>query len=275
MPELPEVETVVRGLKRNVLGKKIIGLKVNLAKIINTNLTKFKKYTLKAKIVSAQRRAKIIIVHLSNGYSLGIHLKISGKLLYLKRKESIEKHTHVIFNLNNGYDLRFWDLRRFGYVRVFPTSKIHESLKLEKLGPEPLKKSFDLKYFKEILRKRLRSKIKPLLLDQAFISGIGNLYADEILYYARIHPLKKVNSLTEKQIKYIFSGIKKILPEAIRQKGSSVDLYVDIKGKAGNYSNYLKAYSLEDEPCQRCKKPIRRIKIGSRSAYFCGNCQRK
>ncbi|MBI4833884.1 MAG: DNA-formamidopyrimidine glycosylase [Planctomycetes bacterium] len=274
MPELPEVETVVRGLNKFARGRRITGVKVSLPKIINLNPALFRKRLLNSRILCTERRAKIIMIHLSNGYSLGVHLKMSGRLVYTKGNSTIEKHTHVIMNLDNGFDLRYWDLRQFGYVRLFPTGKISEGLKLDLLGPEPLEKSFTINKFTELLKTRPHTRIKPLLMDQGFIAGIGNLYADEILYCARVHPLRRVNSLKEPEIKGIFREIKKILPEAIRKRGSSVELYVGADGKPGEYHKYLKAYSREGAPCSRCRAKIIRIKIGQRSAYFCPKCQR-
>lgn len=274
MPELPEVETVVRGLNKFVVGTRITSIQVNLAKVINVSPSQFKKSVLKATITSARRRAKIIIIELSNSYSLGIHLKMAGRLLYLKKNTPIEKHTHVILHLNNGYDLRFWDMRQFGYVRVFPTKDTAKGLKLDEFGPEPLEKSFTLDRFKEMFKARPNTRVKPLLMDQGFIAGIGNLYADEILFYARVHPLRRVKTLKEMEIKKIFTGIKEILADAITKKGSSVELYVDVEGKAGTYANYLKTYSREGEKCFGCKGIVNRIKIGSRSAYFCPKCQK-
>ena len=274
MPELPEVETIVRGLTKFAVDTRITSIQINLTKVINVSPSRFKEYTLNATIKSARRRAKIIIIDLSNGYSLGIHLKMAGRLLYLKKNSPIVKHTHVIVHLDNGYDLRFWDMRQFGYVRVFPTKDTEKALKLDEFGPEPLEKVFTLDKFREMLKSRPNTRIKPLLMDQGFISGIGNLYADEILFYARIHPLRRINTLKEQEIKKIFNGIKEILADAIKKKGSSVDLYVDIEGKAGTYANYLKAYSREGEKCFGCKGLVTRIKIGSRSAYFCPKCQK-
>lgn len=274
MPELPEVETIVRGLQKTTVNKIITDITINLIKVTNVPAAKFRECTIKARIKSVARRAKIIIIHLSNEYSLGIHLKIAGRLLCLKNETPIEKHTHLILHLGNGYDLRFWDLRQFGYVRIFPTDKLAAGLELDKFGPEPLESSFTLERFNEILGTRPKGRIKPLLMNQEFIAGIGNIYADEILYRSRIHPLRSVNTLKSVEIKRVFENIKEILTKAIKEKGTSVDLYVDLEGRTGNYAKYLKAYGREDEPCGRCSTPLKRIKIGSRSAYFCPRCQR-
>jgi formamidopyrimidine-DNA glycosylase len=273
MPELPEVETIHRGLYKNTIGLKITDVAVFLPKIINTTPAQFSNIVVGKTIIDAQRRAKIIIIELSNDYSLLIHLKISGQLLYLPRTTPIKKHTHIIFDLNNKYQLRFWDLRQFGYVKLLKESDVIKFFHDMKFGPEPLEKSFTLNYFRELLEDRSNARIKPLLMDQTFISGIGNLYADEILFYARVHPLRKPSSLTDNEINKIYQGIKKILDLAIKKRGSSVELYVDVEGRPGGYVPYIKAYNREGEHCSRCRADIKRIKIGSRSAYFCPHCQ--
>ena len=273
MPELPEVETIRRGLYKNTLGLRITGATVLLPKIINVSPTRFKNAIIGKTIIDAKRRAKVIIIELSDDYTLVIHLKISGQLLYLLKTEPIKKHTHVILDLNNKYQLRFWDQRQFGYVRVFKKAEMIKFINGMEFGPEPLEKSFTLDSFRELLRNRPNGRIKPLLMDPKFISGIGNLYADEILFYARVYPLRKPSSLTDKGINKIYQGIKKILNLAIKKRGSSVELYVDVEGKPGGYVPYIKAYGREGESCLRCRTPIKRIKIGSRSAYFCPHCQ--
>ncbi|MDI6732771.1 MAG: bifunctional DNA-formamidopyrimidine glycosylase/DNA-(apurinic or apyrimidinic site) lyase [Planctomycetota bacterium] len=293
MPELPEVETICRGLRKYTLGLKIKDVSVFLPKIINLPVNHFRKTVIGMTITSVTRRAKTIIITLSNGYSLLIHLKISGRLLYLPATTPIEKHTHLIFSAEGGsafggdfkhsdYQLRFWDLRRFGYVKLFDEEDKKRFLEKLNLGPEPLEKDFTLNRFRQLLHIRPNSRIKPLLMDQTFISGIGNLYADEILFHSRVHPLRKVSSLTDKEINKIHQGIGRILRLAIEKRGSSVELYVDLEGKPGGFVPYIKAYDREGNPCARClpasdvqagKNPIKRIKIGSRSAYFCPRCQ--
>lgn len=273
MPELPEVETIRRGLCKNTLGLKITDVTILLPKIINTTATRFRNAIIGKNILDAQRHAKIIIITLSSDYSLVIHLKISGQLLYLPKTAPIKKHTHIIFNLSNKYQLRFWDQRQFGYVKMFKKPDMVKFINDMEFGPEPLEKSFTLNCFRELLKNRSNGRIKPLLMDQTFISGIGNLYADEILFYAKIHPLRKPASLTDMEINKIYQGIKKILNLAIKKRGSSVELYVDVEGKPGGYVPYIKAYGREGESCLRCRTRIKRIKIGSRSASFCPHCQ--
>ncbi len=272
MPELPEVETIRRGLTRKIVGLKITKAQVNLAKITNTSSKQFAKLVKGKRIRKVSRFAKMLVVDLSGGLSLAIHLKMSGQLIYARRSLPLVKHTHVILGFN-GCELRFIDPRRFGYVKLFKTDKLPQKTKLHKLGPEPLTKEFTLAIFKERLNRRPKSHIKPLLMDQHFISGIGNLYAAEILFAAKVHPLKRVRRLKPIEVKKIYQHIKPILSKAIRYKGTSVDSYRDARGERGLYLQFLKAYDREGEPCVRCRKPIKRIKIGTRSAYFCPRCQ--
>jgi formamidopyrimidine-DNA glycosylase len=273
MPELPEVETVCRGMQKTVSNLKITDVRVTLPKLINTAPAQFRQTLIGRTILCTNRRAKVIIIQLSGGYYLLVHLKMSGQLLYQPKTAPVLKHTHIIFSLNNKYQLRFRDQRQFGYIKLADESGKDEFFARMNYGPEPLAKTFTLESFKALLKTRSNSRIKPLLMDPTFISGIGNLYADEILFYAKIYPLRKASSLTDKEIKMIYQGIKQILAFAIKKRGSSVELYVDIEGKRGGFVPYIKAYDREDQRCHRCKTPIKRIKIGSRSAYFCPQCQ--
>ncbi|MBI4712138.1 MAG: bifunctional DNA-formamidopyrimidine glycosylase/DNA-(apurinic or apyrimidinic site) lyase [Planctomycetes bacterium] len=326
MPELPEVETVTRGLAKHLIGLKIKDVVVNLPKIVNLKPALFRKAVAGRKVTAVKRRAKVIIISLDTGfYSLAVpprkagrntanystnpdgfserepgtssrlqshpvrggasngasrhpnylvvHLKMSGQLLYLKSSEPVRKHTHVTFTLDNGHHLRFWDQRQFGYVRLFGRNGLDNFISEHKFGPEPLD-NFTPEQFKGLLKTRPNNRIKPLLMDQTFIAGIGNLYADEILFYARVHPLRKPASFKTSEVKDIYAGMQKILRKAIKERGSSVELYVDAEGRPGNYVKYIKAYDREDKPCLRCGTKIKRIKIGSRSAYFCPRCQK-
>jgi len=274
MPELPEVETICRGLRKYAIGLKIKDVVVNMPKMTNVTARQLRNATIGAGIKDVQRRAKTINIRFSNGYWLVVHLKMSGQLLYLPKTEPVKKHTHVIFDLSNGYTLRFWDQRQFGYMRLFDGPGRDRFMAELDFGPEPLEKSFTLGRFRELLKTRPNSRIKPLLMDQTFVSGIGNLYADEILFYARIHPLTRAGVLKDIRIRKIYQGIKQILALGVKKRGSSIELYVDAAGRPGGFVPYIKAYGRAGEPCKRCRTPIRRIKIGSRSASFCPKCQK-
>jgi len=271
MPELPEVETIKRQLNLLAAGKRIKAVEVLLPKIVKAPLAEFKKAVQGAKIKEFDRRAKIIIIGLDNGWSLLIHLKMSGQLIFDGQKT---KHTHVIFHFTNGHHLIFNDMRQFGYIKLVKTDELDKFLEKEKIGPEPFEKRFILPLFVTLLDRRPNAKIKQFLMDQKNIAGIGNIYSDEILFASRVHPLRKIKDLRPTEIKNIYQNIKKILAQAVKLKGTSADLYLDAFGKEGNFLKYLKVYGREGKKCVKCKGEIKRIKIGGRSAHFCPACQK-
>jgi len=243
MPELPEVETIRRELEKEIIGKRLKGVK----------------------IIGVRRRAKILMIDLANGSSLVFHLKLTGQLLFNSKPG---KESRAIFKFDDGTNLVFNDTRKFGWWKMVKgTSPIEE-----KFGPEPLDKNFTLKKFEKILSQKGRAKIKPLLMDQNFIAGIGNIYSDEILFEAGINPLRRVEGLKFDEIERIFKAIKKILKRAIRYRGSSVEYYLDAYGQKGNYVKYHKVY--HQKKCFRCGTKIEKIKLGGRSAHFCPKCQK-
>ena len=276
MPELPEVETIKVQLQKLIVGKKIKKVKISLPKMVKLPLDKFRKIIVGATIKNVNRRAKILIFELSNGWSLLIHLKLSGRLIFRKKGEELQpediKWNHLIYYFSDDSRLFHNDLRQFGYVKLVKSGELLDFFKKEKLGPEPLEKNFSFDEFLAILKKKPKAKIKQFLMDQKNIAGIGNIYSDEILFFARVHPLRKVRELKSSEIKKVFEGIRKILLEAIRFGGSSVRDFVDALGKEGGYVPKLKVYGREEEKCSRCGAIIKRIKIGSRSAHFCPKC---
>ena len=294
MPELPEVETIRRQLLKEVLGKKIKEVEVKLPKLTfvdgkKGNAKNFKKSLEGAMIKKAGRVAKILILTLSNGYTLLIHLKMTGQLIYRSKNGETKrgghswppnavpvpnKWTHIIFKLSDGGKLYFNDLRQFGYMKLVRTEELGEQKEIKKLGPEPFDKNFTIELFSQMLKKRGGAKIKPLLMDQSFISGIGNIYADESLHFAGILPIRPAGKIKSEEIKKIYSGIKTILKKSIAQGGTSSDTYVTLSGQKGGYEKYLKVYGREGKKCLRCKGIIKRIKLGGRSAHFCPKCQR-
>jgi formamidopyrimidine-DNA glycosylase len=226
-----------------------------------------------ATIYNIGRRGKNILIQLSNDYTLWVHLKMTGHFEYCASSEPVEKHDHIIFHfVGNGCSLRFNDYRRFGRLRLYPTSDIMKKKGLAELGPEPLDLSFD--NFLPLV-KSSRRMIKPALLDQTFIAGLGNIYADEALYLSRIHPRRLTDSLSVRKIKELHGHIQHVLRRGIRLMGTSVDSFSGLNGRPGRYQKYLLVYGREGEPCTRCERPIRREKIGSRSAHYCPYCQRR
>lgn len=293
MPELPEVETIKRGLITSVKGKRISDVKILWSGALNVPVKKLTDSVKGAKITNIARRAKILILTLSNDLTLLIHLKMTGQLIYESPQKKTAgqagitnnesqiipenpkyKYARVIFYFTDKSILVFNDLRKFGYIKLIPNEKIEEMLGKEKFGPEPLEDTFTIEKFKEILKKYPNRRIKQLLMDQAIIAGIGNIYADEICYYAKVLSTKPTNKLSNEQIKKLYEGIKIILTKAIELRGSSVDNYVDTEGAKGDYVKELKVYDRKGEKCYRCKGIVKRIKLGGRSSYFCAKCQK-
>ena len=265
MPELPEVETIKRELERAVLGKKIVEVIVNNPYVIKQpKRQEFTKGLKNATIKNILRKGKLLIMELSNGRALTIHLKMTGQLIY----PGDTRKSRVSFKLSDGRILDFNDRRLLGELRLLEDWR---SLKfIEELGPEP----FDIssEQFKQMLSSK-KTKIKPLLMDQTFISGVGNLYAAESLFRAKIHPQRPALSLSDKEKEVLFKEIKDTLNEAIHYKGSSVDQYVQLSGTPGDYVKYHKVYDRQGKPCLVCKTAIKRISLGGRGTYFCPKCQ--
>jgi formamidopyrimidine-DNA glycosylase len=266
MPELPEVETIKRELEKVILGKKIKEVCVHNPKVIREpSVDKFKKALTGATFKNVLRKAKVLILELSSGKFLVIHLKMTGQLVY----PGDGKNSRLSFQLSDGKLLDFNDQRLFAELRVMDDWR---SLKfIQGLGPEPFVLSSE--QFKNMLSAK-KTRIKPLLMDQAFISGIGNLYAAEILFRSRIFPERAANSLSGKEKQLLFEEIKEVLNEAIRYGGSSVDDYVRLSGAKGDYASRHKVYGREGKPCLVCKTPIKKTSLGGRGTYFCPKCQR-
>ncbi len=291
MPELPEVETIATQLNKVARGLKIENIWTDAPKIIKRpSLSQFVK-NIKGKIIEEiYRKGKNIIFKLSDDYFLVIHQKLTGHLLYGKWKEiskgkflaDIEgplkddiknQFLHFIIFLNNNFQIALSDLRKFAKVLLLKKEEFENLKELKSLGPDPLDKYFTFKDFKNILFKKRNGKIKQILMDQNIISGIGNIYSDEILWWAKINPQRKVASLKEGELKEIFIAMKEILEKAIKLKGESISDFRDIFGNKGNFDKMRKVYQKEGERCERCGGKIIRIKIGGRSSYYCPKCQ--
>lgn len=280
MPELPEVETVVRGLADTVIGKRINKVYLNAPPasiVVSPKIkNKFDKALEGKKILGVSRRGKNILIQLSDKMTLWGHLKMTGHFYYKPRIEPIEKHDLVVFDFGTKArleknHLRFNDYRRFGRLRLFYDDELWEQKGLKELGPEPLEISAD--DFVKLLKSTKRM-IKPALMDQSFIVGIGNIYADEALFLSKIHPKKLTSSVSPKKLRELHGHIQTILNYSISKMGTSVDSYSGVNGQPGSFQKYLKAYNNENQPCAHCGKKIIREKIGSRSAHYCPRCQR-
>lgn len=274
MPELPEVETIRQQLERKIRNKKIKKAEVRFAKILNIPAKSFVNKVKRKVFTTIGRRAKLLLLELSNKSYLVVHLKMTGRLLYVDKKVKPSKHTHIIFYLNS-HKLFFEDYRKFGYIKyVENKDELEKLLAKERFGPEILDSNFTLEKFKKLLAKKSKLTIKPLLMDQTFIAGVGNVYAQEACFYAKIDPRRKVQTLTEKEIEALFESLRKVLVLALKYKGSSVDAYLDIYGKPGKFVPLLKVYGREGKPCFRCKTKIKAIKLGGRTTCYCPKCQK-
>ncbi len=282
MPELPEVETVVRGLRKTVLGKTVRKVKVQAppASIVvspSFGNRSFGRVIEGKTILSINRRGKNILVSLSDGIVLWVHLKMTGHFFLLDRSQPPDKHDLVIFDFvsedtsGNRHNLRFNDYRRFGRLRLFYESELWQQEGLRELGPEPLETTAEQFL---ALCKSTRRMIKPALLDQSFLAGLGNIYADESLHASRIHPKRLTSSVSPRKLAELHGNIQRLLKLAIRKMGTSVDSFSGINGQPGRFQKYLKAYGNEGNPCGFCGSKIVREKIGARSSHFCPRCQR-
>ena len=283
MPELPEVETIRRGLQRKIKNKQIKEIVVNVDKILKKPylgefITKLKG----KKVKKVDRRGKYIIINLDSKEKLIIHLGMTGLLIYPYNENSKEieegeikaKHNHLIFTFTDDTQLVFNDVRRFG--KIFLVSNLDEVESITKLGVEPLDNYFTEEVFIQILSKKKKSKIKPFLMDQKFITGLGNIYANEVLYRSNIHPLRLIFSLNKEEIKSLHQQIKLVLSEAIELRGSTVadEAYRDSDGKKGEFIKKLQVYDRKGEPCIKCGSPIEVIRINGRSSFICPQCQK-
>ncbi|MBI4457883.1 bifunctional DNA-formamidopyrimidine glycosylase/DNA-(apurinic or apyrimidinic site) lyase [Candidatus Uhrbacteria bacterium] len=275
MPELPEVETIRRQLASAVSGRRIDGVTVRYAGRLNVPAPEFAQAVVGARFQDFGRRAKLLLVNLSNGWTIVTHLKMTGRYL-LKPGDAVpEKHVHVVFKLDDGRQLFFEDTRKFGYLKLVRTAELEEKIYAkEKYGPEPLEKSFTFDRFKTCLIKRSKKKIKPLLMEQSCIAGIGNIYADEACWYGAVRPTRRVATLSDKELRGVYRGALTSLGAAVKARGSSAVDYVDLYGKRGDYVPRLKVYDRAGKKCSRCSGVIKKIWIGGRGAHYCPKCQR-
>lgn len=278
MPELPEVETTVRGLKKEIVGLKILDVWTDLktkdrrrSDTVSSPkyFSYFKKEVRNKKILSVERRAKNILINLSGEKTILVHLKMTGYLFYGINPKI--KFAHVVFDLNNKHYLVFSDARKFGKITLLNTEIAHKSKHLKDLGPEPLEKQFTFNNFKSRIKTKPKSKVKTVLMDQTVLVGIGNIYSDEILWEAGIHPERKVSKIKDAEFHKIFKAIKKLLRLGINFGGDSMSDYKNIYGLPGKFQLHHHAYRRTGEKCPKknCPGIIKRIVVGSRSAHFC------
>lgn len=273
MPELPEVETVRRLLEKKIIGKSIKDIKINFPKIIaNLSFQKFIGRVRERKILFLSRRGKFLIFHLSGGKILISHLRMTGQWLVVKPAAD-SKFIHLVFYLSNGHKLVYSDIRKFGRIWLIDKKELPKFKPLLKLGPEPMSAEFSLADFRKRLRK-YKTRIKTVLLNQELVAGLGNIYADEVLFLAGVRPTRKANNLTRTEISKIYEAIKDIIPLAIRHKGTTVVNYTTPDGGSGGFQEKLKVYGRKGQECPRCGREIRRIVLGGRGTHYCPKCQR-
>lgn len=287
MPELPEVQTTVEGLMPKVLKRAFVGVWSDWQKIVKkpASFKSFEKEIEHKKIIKIFRRAKNIVFNLSEGYSLLVHQKMTGHLLVGKwvkhdkvwvpekrgpLDDPYNRFIHFIFFLDNGSMMALSDARKFAKIELWKTNELEKNL--EKLGPEPLEKSFTFEKLKEIFKNK-KGKIKQVLMDPGVIAGIGNIYASEALWQSKIHPAKNVADLSEKELKLLYEAIKKVLSLGVKLGGESFSDYRKPDGTKGDFDTERKAYKREGQKCHRCGTIIKRIVIGSRGTFFCPHCQ--
>jgi len=286
MPELPEIEIVKRSLSKMINKAKIIDIKINNKNLRYKIPNTFSNHLIGKKILKISRRSKYLIFHFEKKLLLA-HMGMSGKLLLMRSCDNtifktsfyydlniLHNHNHIYFFLNNGLVLIYNDVRRFGFFRLYNTTQLNKIILLKKLGLEPFSKKFNTKYFEKYVQNR-KKNIKNLLMDQTFVSGLGNIYVNETLFMSKIYPLRACSSLNRKEIKNLIFNIKKILKFSISKGGSSIRDYRNILGKSGNFQQFFSVYGKENENCSRisCNGKIKKIQIANRSSFYCNNCQ--
>jgi formamidopyrimidine-DNA glycosylase len=281
MPELPEVETVARDLRPHLVGATIVGARCTWARTLKTHTPEaFAVEVTGRRVEGVGRRAKQLVIDLSGEAALTVHLKMTGQLFVVPAAMPEDPYIRLVLELDDGRELRFRDIRKFGKVGLYGRDPVTGELVTEvggdavfaSIGPEPLDPGFTVRDFRRRLRRR-KGRLKPLLLDQSFLAGVGNIYADEALWLARLHPLRSAPTLRPRDERRLYEAIRSILTEAVERRGSSIDDYTAPDGD-GAMQERLAVYQRTGAPCPRCGRPLKRIVVGARSTHFCSWCQR-
>src|SRR5918995_1091917 len=281
MPELPEVETVARDLRPHLVGATIVGARCSWARTLRSHdPLAFAEGVAAREILAVGRRAKQIVIDLSGDAALTVHLKMTGQLFVVPAEAPEDPYVRLVLELADGREVRFRDIRKFGKVGLYGRDPVTGELVTEigggavfgALRPEPLDEAFTVRDFRRRLRKR-SGRLKPLLLDQTFIAGVGNIYADEALWAARLHPLRTAGTLRPVDERHLYDEVRRVLAEAVVRRGSSIDDYTAPDGD-GSMQNHLRVYQRTGDACPRCGRRVKRIVIGARSTHFCSWCQR-
>ncbi len=284
--ELPEVEVMRRDLEKDVVGKRIKGVEVrpspNALRAIRRHAKPGKRGVRREfasrlesrKITKIERKGKYILMHLEGGDVLVVHFGMSGQFIRATKRQPLPPHTHVVITFQQGGDLRFIDPRTFGEMFVTASDDLGKVRELDHIAIDPLEDTFTWQAFGEFLAQRA-SKLKPLLMDQKFVSGLGNIYSDEVLFAAGLRHDRMSDSLSSQEVRRLYRGIQEVVQEAIRHRGTTLEdeAYLDLFGRPGEYQRELKVYGRKGQPCRRCRTPIQSVTIGGRRSYFCPQCQ--
>lgn len=269
MPELPEVETVVRTLETQIKNRTILDIKIHYKNIIENNPNTFKRKLISQTFKNFKRRGKYILFEMSD-CTLVSHLRMEGKYFILDDSIPLDKHDHIIFYLDNGKQLRYNDVRKFGRMEIIDKKDDYREFK--DLGPEPFDEEFNVEYCLSYLKDK-KKPIKSVLLEQSFVAGIGNIYADEILFAIRIHPETKANKLKRKDVERLIQETRNILSNAIKAGGTTIRSYTSSLGVTGLFQLSLNVHTMKE--CPVCKNEITKIFVGNRGTYYCKKCQKK
>lgn len=287
MPELPEVETVRRGLARLLPGRQIVAVETDWNKSFPNSQSDVQAFLVGSTIVGVERRAKVLLIELNTKYSLIVHLKMTGQLVFRGEEnfgaghpnDSLvgklpDKSTRVIVDFKDGSKLFFNDQRKFGWMRLLPTAEIPNIDFFKKVGPEPLSADFTVKDFIGRVRRRANTTIKAAILDQTVLAGVGNIYADESLYAAKIHPASRVRNVSDAKLRLLYQAIRDVLQLSIDKGGSSDRNYVDAEGRRGSYLAFAKVFKRQGQTCERCGHTIEKIRVAGRGTHICPHCQK-
>ncbi len=273
MPELPEVETIKNDLRALVLGRRITAVHLRDPALVRGPSSEELAGRLQGQtIVAAHRKAKYLLIELSAGDCLAVQLMITGQLLLTQPREPVAKDTRLILDLDDGSQLRLWDQNGYAKVQLLRSEEVAAMLKLGEYGPDPTQPDFSLAAFAARLRGR-RGRLKPLLLDQHFLAGLGNIYADEALFLARLHPAREAAGLTQDEVARLYEAIRHVLLSAIAKRGTTIATYRDLYGRKGHYQEELRVFRRTGKPCPRCGTPIVHTKLGGRDTHLCPRCQ--
>jgi formamidopyrimidine-DNA glycosylase len=278
--ELPEVEVMRRDLEKDVVGRKVAEAEVrpsrNAMRVIRRHgkRKEFADRLVGRKFTKAERRGKYVLLHMDNGDVLVVHFGMSGQFIRGNKRVPLPPHTHVVITFSQGGDLRFADPRTFGEMFVTAADELGKVKELQHIAIDPLDHVFTWNAFGGALANRA-TKMKQLLMDQKFISGLGNIYSDEVLFAAGLRYDRASDSLSSQEVRRLYRAMQEVLQEAIRFRGTTLDdeAYVDLFGKPGEFQNELKVYGRAGLPCRRCRTPIQAVRIAGRNAYFCPQCQ--